>query len=237
MVFNRINVYLQIMEQIIDQQEITQRINELIQKSEKTIRRFAIDSKIDPSAFDKKTKGKLVWTIKDVNKISQNMKIRKGWLLDGEGEMCIAPDEFLEEIPAVPSRSYNAHVGVPYYNVDFSMGYDLMVNDQTTNCDYMINFTPYNKCDAWCNATGNSMLPTIASGDIIALKKINDFHFLISGEIYAIVTINDLRTIKRVKDNGKTITLIPDNKDYPEQTIDKHDIRMVFQVMGSMKKF
>jgi len=44
--------------------------------------------------------------------------------------------------------------GKPYYNVDFEMGYDLMVNDQTTNADYMIDFEPYNKCDCWCNARG-----------------------------------------------------------------------------------
>lgn len=136
-----------------------------------------------------------------------------------------------------PSRSFNPNVGVPYFNVDFEMGFDLMVNDQTTTPSYMINFHPYNKCTCWCNARGNSMHPTISSGDIIALRKIEDFRFLISGEIYAIVTQNELRTIKRVKDNGDTMTLIPDNKDYPEQTINKNDVLHVYQVMGSMKMF
>lgn len=151
------------------------------------------------------------------------------------GSENITDNESLNDIR--PSRSYNPSVGVPYFNVDFEMGFDIMENDQTTKCDYMINFQPYNKCNAWCNARGNSMHPTISSGDIIALRKIDDFRFLISGEIYAIVTSNDLRTIKRVKDNGSTITLIPDNKDYPEQTIDKNDVRYIYQVMGSMKMF
>ena len=133
-----------------------------------------------------------------------------------------------------PTRSYNHNVGVPYFNVDFEMGFDLMVNDQTTTPSYMINFHPYNQCTCWCNARGNSMYPTISSGDIIALKKIEDFRFLISGEIYAIVTKNELRTIKRVKDNIDTMTLIPDN---PEQTINKSDVLHVYQVMGSMKMF
>ena len=127
--------------------------------------------------------------------------------------------------------------GKPYYNVDFEMGYDLMVNDQTTNADYMIDFEPYNKCDCWCNARGNSMFPTISNGDVIAIKEIKDPSCLISGEIYAIVTTNELRTIKRIKDNGDTITLIPDNKEYPEQTIDKDMILKVFRVLGSMKVF
>jgi signal peptidase I len=81
------------------------------------------------------------------------------------------------------------------------------------------------------------MYPTIASGDIIAMKRIYDFRYLINGEIYAIVTSNGLRTIKRVRDNGDTITLIPDNKEVDEQTIPKSIITHVFLIKGSLKQF
>ena len=163
------------------------------------------------------------------------------WIFEGTGEM-IDPNSFKPTMKVLPSddmpiKTYDVHVGVPYYNVDFELGFDMMVNDQTNKPSYMIDFEPYNKCTCWCNARGNSMHPTISSGDVIAMREIRDFHSLISGEIYAIVTINDLRTIKRVKDNGKTLTLIPDNKDYPKQTIDKKEVRAVYQVMGSMKMF
>lgn len=40
------------------------------------------------------------------------------------------------------------------------------------------------------------MEPEINHGDIIALKKIEDKSFLPLGEVYAIVTTNDMRTIK-----------------------------------------
>ena len=151
------------------------------------------------------------------------------WLVTGNGNMLKEDDE-------KPVISYTE--GVPYYNVDFEMGFDLMVNDQTANPEYNISFSPYNKCDVWCNARGNSMYPTIASGDIIALKEIKDFSFLVSGEIYAIVTSNGLRTIKRLKDEGEDYVLIPDNKkDYSEQRINKHLVTRVYQVMGCMKMF
>ena len=164
--------------------------------------------------------------------------ISADWIWNGEGEMLEEFKPTVKELPSdMPVRSYDINVGVPYYNVDFELGFDLMVNDQTSNPDYMINFYPYNKCNAWCNARGNSMHPTISSGDIIALKSVEDFHFLISGEIYAIVTTNGLRTIKRIKDNGSTLTLIPDNKEYPEQNIEKKEVIKVYQVMGSMKMF
>ena len=165
------------------------------------------------------------------------------WLWDGSGDMLI--DETYKptikmlpsDFDTIPTKGYDKNVGKPYYNVDFEMGYDIMVNDQTRNPDYMINFTPYNKCDCWCNAHGDSMWPTISSGDVIAIKEVKDFSYLISGEIYAIVTKNDLRTIKRIRDNGDTITLIPDNKDYSEQVIEKDKIEKVFKVLGSVTMF
>lgn len=137
-----------------------------------------------------------------------------------------------------PTWSYDRNVGKPYYNVDFRLGFDIVANNQTVNPDYMIDFEPFNKCDCWCNATGKSMQPTISDGDKIAIKEVRDpKSCLINDEIYAIVTTNDLRTIKRVRDNGDTITLIPDNKECSEQTIKKEFILKVFKVIGSVKKF
>jgi SOS-response transcriptional repressor LexA len=72
---------------------------------------------------------------------------------------------------------------------------------------------------------------------MVALKQLEDFRYLISGEIYAIVTKNGLRTIKRVNDKGKNIQLIPDNKDYQEQFIPKEELLHVFVVKGCMKAY
>lgn len=219
-----------------NQKDIDSRIKTLIAESGLTVRKFAISVKLDVSNTTKKYNGGLPWTINDVEKLSSALNVRKGWLLTGEGEKFKAPEEFIEQVRRDnPVRS--TRTGIPYFNVDFEMGFDLLENDTTTNPDYMIDFAPYNKCTCWCNARGNSMYPTISSGDIVALKKIEDFHLLLTGEVYGIVTVNGLRTIKRIKDNGDTLTLIPDNKEYTEQTIDKQDILHVFQVMGSVRAF
>jgi phage repressor protein C with HTH and peptisase S24 domain len=155
------------------------------------------------------------------------------YLLTGKGELLL--EDQLNQ-PAI-YEIVQEHQGPPYYNVDFVGGFDLMENDQTVNPDYYINCRPYNDCDCWCNVHGNSMYPTIASGDIIAMKRIHDFSYLINGEIYAIVTNNGLRTIKRVRDNGDTLTLIPDNKEVDEQTIPKSIITHVYLIKGSLKQF
>ena len=232
----------QVLESFVDkdiqeeQVRMTERIMELIRESQHIPKTFALEADIELSLFLKKLEGKAVWSVADVHKICDTYRVRKGWLVDGEGQKFRLPDEVLETIPA--RRSYDTRVGRPYYNVDFAMGFDPSVNDQTVNPEYMIDFAPYNRCDCWCNAMGNSMYPTIAHGDKIAIKEVRDPQTcLISGDIYAIVTTNELRTIKRVRDNGDTITLIPDNKDYPEQTIPKSLILKVYKVMGSVKMF
>lgn len=219
-----------------EQTKMTGRIMELVRETQHLPKTFALEADIELSLFQKKLDGKATWSVADVHKICDTFKVRKGWLVDGEEPKYRLPDEVLETIPA--RRSYDTRVGIPYYNVDFMMGFDPRDNDQTVNPEYMVDFAPYNKCDCWCDATGNSMYPTIAHGDKIAIKEVRDPQScLISGDIYAIVTTNELRTIKRVKDNGDTVTLIPDNKEYPEQTISKELLLKVYKVMGSVKMF
>ena len=132
--------------------------------------------------------------------------INLDWLLSGKGEMlCKHP------VPTI-NREF---VGAPYYNVDFIGGFDIMMNDQTTNPDYYINYPPYNKEGVvWCNLTGHSM--------------------------DGIVT-EDYRTVKRIRLSSKEgyVRLIPSNKseEYCEQEIPISMIRKVYAVLGSIRKF
>lgn len=82
-----------------NQEEITSRILEVIEESDLSVRRFAISAGLDVSNFTKKTKG-TPWTINDINKICDTFRIRKGWLIDGEGQKFKAPEEMLDAIPA-----------------------------------------------------------------------------------------------------------------------------------------
>jgi phage repressor protein C with HTH and peptisase S24 domain len=153
------------------------------------------------------------------------------WLLTGTGNMLKTENGSSEPKPSIQK-------GRPYFNVDFELGFDMMVNDQTRNPEYLIDYPPYNdKATCYCNVTGNSMSPTIEGGDIIALKEIEDFSILLNDKIYAIVTTNDLRTVKRIEDKGEVIVLKPDNKEYTPQTIPRNKLSKVYQVIGSIKKF
>lgn len=131
--------------------------------------------------------------------------------------------------------------GRPYYNVDFIGGFDLVTNNQTINPEYYIDFPPYNKDGImWCNITGRSMEPQIGHGDIIALKEVVDWQSYLSyGEVYAIVTHNDLRTVKIVRkgSDANHIRLVPINtEEFDEQEIEKSMIMRIYAVVGCIKK-
>ena len=168
-----------------------------------------------------------------IDKISKTYpELNTNWLLTGEGGM------LLDSIDSVPQKSFTN--GVPYYNVDFIGGFDIVLNDQTAKPEYLIDFKKYNEATCWCNVTGHSMEPEITHGDIIALKKIEDKSFLPLGEVYAIVTTNGMRTIKRLgpSSDPKCYTLVPTNKspEYGIQELPKDMIEHIFQVLGCMKR-
>lgn len=164
--------------------------------------------------------------------------INASWLLSGEGNMLRSESEMVEKLPSV-NQTYE---GTPYFNVDFIGGFDVIVNDQTRNPDFYINYPPYNQEGVvWCNLTGHSMEPEISNGDIIALREVTTpIQYLPAGEIYGIVTA-EYRTVKRVRLSQKEgyIRLIPSNKseEYCEQEIPISMIIRVYAVLGSIRKF
>ena len=172
--------------------------------------------------------------------------LNSDWLLTGRGSMLknnepesVDNKEDIEE-KELPEVNYE-YKGAPYYNVDFIGGFDLVLNDQTNNPDYYINFPPYNKEGVvWCNITGHSMEPELNNGDFIALKEMTDpIEYLPYGEIYGIITDN-YRTVKRIRMSERKgfVRLIPTNKspEYGEQEIPISMIRKVFAVLGSMHR-
>ena len=138
-----------------------------------------------------------------------------------------------------PDINYDCK-GSPYYNVDFIGGFDLLINDQSINPEFFIDYPPYNKEGVlWVNLTGHSMEPELSNGDVIALKLMNtSIEYLPRNEIYAIVT-DDFRTVKRIELSDRTgyVRLIPSNPDYQSQEIPVSMITKVYAVLGSIRKF
>lgn len=173
-----------------------------------------------------------------LEKIARSFDININWLLTGEGNMLRTESGKEEKLPSV-NQTYE---GAPYFNVDFIGGFDVIVNDQTRNPDFYINYPPYNQEGVvWCNLTGHSMEPEISNGDIIALREVTTpIQYLPAGEIYGIVT-EEYRTVKRIRLSQKEgfVRLIPSNKseEFCEQEIPISMILKVYAVLGSIRKF
>ena len=82
-------------------------------------------------------------------------------------------------------------------------------------------------------ATGDSMLPLIASGDRVVIRKIESWDYFNYGQVYLIIT-NEYRFIKRVrrhpKDVENLILLRSENPNYDDIDLPKREIIHLFIV-------
>lgn len=157
------------------------------------------------------------------------------WLLTGKGDMLISEENL------TPTIATSHDVGRPYYDVDFTCSFGDFSDFGTNHPAYNINFQPFNKDGVtWVNATGHSMHPEVSSGDIIAIQKYENWRtYLPLGEMYGIITIHGMRTIKRIFKgaSAETYRLVPSNKEYDEEEIDKDIILDIYRVLGAFKAF
>ena len=161
---------------------------------------------------------------------SLDKEISLNWLLSGEGEML--------RVSQTDVKDYSSAAGVPYYAVDFLAGFDLVVNNQTSTPDGFISFPHIHGAQCWVDISGKSMSPLIDPGDVIALKKIEDWQVnILYGEVYALVT-EQYRTVKRIRKSeiDGCIRLVPENPDYDPQDIPVTSVIAIFQVLGCAKK-
>lgn len=252
-----------------EQQEcIAARIEELIELDLMDTRsNFARAVGIDASGLYKMLKGDMKITTTTLKKIANTYGVNIDWLAYGIGDTFKSEQdrttalqlsqtgrilERLEEDEQrklkekdeqpEPKVSLNPSVGRPYYDVDFLGGYGELFNDGPSAPLYNIDFPPYNKDGVtWCNITGHSMEPRINSGDIIALKEIVGWQdYIIYGEIYAIVTSNDMRTIKIIRKSKQPdhLRLVPINTtDFDEQDIPIKIITHLYKVLCSVSRY
>lgn len=163
------------------------------------------------------------------NKVAKQFEKEFGlshiWLIHGEGNM-------LNDV--APSGST-----VPVYEVDFNGGFVERYNDSVIEQCGSIDLPHYNKATCVVGVTGDSMHPLISSGDQIILREMPVvMDSILFGGIYAIVTDNDLRTVKRIRksDSPGCIDLEPINKDVADTTtISFGRIISLWQVMGCIK--
>ncbi|MCA4782865.1 hypothetical protein IF125_11475 [Empedobacter stercoris] len=153
---------------------------------------------------------------------------------------CGSNDEYVEveteEVESLPIKK------IPFYDVDFYSGFTKIFNDQTVAPSYYFYLPEFHNAQFAIKNSGKSMSKELGNDDILGLREVPEWQtYFPQGEIYAVVTTNDLRTIKKVrrdKDN-KYLVLIPkpldeDKFDYPEyEEVPISMVTALFQVVAS----
>lgn len=208
--------------------EVRKNLSLVIQDLKLNNNSFASMVEIDASNFSKKMKGEQNITSKDLSKLSR-ANINPDFLLTGKGDMYLGPVKSEKKFPESKA--------IPIYKETWGGGFLTFEDSSVTPVGYL--YMPEIKgATCWCRLTGESMRPEINSGDYICLKRIVDWdEFIVFGEIYAIDTVNDMRTVKYVErgDTDDEFKLVPANKEMKPQMIKKSVIRNMFRVINVMK--
>lgn len=222
---------------------VIERVAELIKELGLTPNAFAKEVGLGSSNLSRKLKGSTPFTAKDFVKICNSIGVNREWLETGEGEkrtysLGFDKDSLNRSIDKAFTQCAHGEDAKPFYDVDFALGFSEMYNDSPNLPMKYISVPGYEKTDFWCRTSGDSMKPLISNGDIIALKQILDWNeFLPMNEVYAIMTTNDLRTVKIIRkgSDNEHFTLHAINEEYEDQEIKMSAITKVFKVLGSLK--
>lgn len=171
---------------------------------------------------------------------TNNSGINLSWLLTGEGEML--NDGSSQTVPATIELQAQTELNEKnavkwYYELDASAG-DGLFEDSEINAPYKyINVPGFEGCFG-LNLTGDSMLNTAQSGDIVVVRP-REVQTIINGEIYLVVTRDSQRMVKRLVTSGYSedaiITCISDNPDktlYADMKIQASLVHKIFRVAG-----
>lgn len=231
--------------------DFTRRINEVLDHTGISNYRLAKDLRLSKSTIGNYRKGKSSPNGSILNSIAEYLEkegISSRWLLTGEGDM-IGKDPIQaniqdSETPAY-SRSKTSKKGVPYYDIDFTLSFVGVDNNQQVQPDTYVTHPFFDGCDYIVRASGQSMAKVIKHGDAMGLTKIENWQeFIPLGEVYAIVTNNGFRMVKVItkgKDEHhfKLISKPSDSKkdEFPDQEIKKSTIIQLFKLQASSHLF
>lgn len=221
-----------------------ERIKRLMEDRKMTTTAFSRIVDINQSNLSRKMRGVLPITELDIHKICKHIGVNEEWLTKGTGDiyteygLSLLKGEAWVEKPSDAFLKPREEKRIPFYDVEFELGFDEMFNDDPNVPSSYICVPGYDKADFWCKASGESMKPYINSGNYVALKEIEGWQdYITMNEAYAVITKNGLRTIKVIRKGSdeRHFTLHAYNEEFEDQEIDKTTILRIFKVIGILK--
>jgi len=128
-------------------------------------------------------------------------------------------------------------MGEPFYSHMPASAGQLDMGDEDITVERIS--IPGLRVSAYFPVVGNSMDPTIQSGDIVGIRKLDDIGRIRPNDIYLIFTRENERMLKRIRSiNGQSpyITLHSDNPSYEPFQVMKEQIAGVYKVVCIIRR-
>ena len=109
---------------------------------------------------------------------------------------------------------------------------ELYRDEQAGHPDFWVSIPFLRDCDYGTRAKGDSMHPLIRTNALIIGKRIHDFSVIIFGEIYTILTKNNIETTKYIHPHPtdpEWVLLVPYNDSAKTTPIPKADILKIWE--------
>jgi SOS-response transcriptional repressor LexA len=91
----------------------------------------------------------------------------------------------------------------------------------------------FQKHELFATCPGDAMAPRLCRGYLLALRKMADDATIINGEIYVVDTKSSGMFLRRLVDNGTSLTFIAENQqEFPDFDLDYSDVINIFRVVG-----
>lgn len=132
--------------------------------------------------------------------------------------------------------------GVPYFDIDIAASIKESFQDVVEVPEFYVDFKPFNDCTAYLPIWGDSMFPAYASGEIVAVKKIDNPSIILWGEAYLVITnaiANNMKTVKLLypHDDEDKIILRASNPNFRGDTvIPKDSIINLYAIKGKITR-
>ncbi len=148
---------------------------------------------------------------------------RTNWLLTGEGPMFDHKDKTQDSyIPLIPEKLFRA----PRINI-------LEYVTKSPDITRLPPVPHFQKHDLFARCHCDSMAPKIQRGYLLALRKLDPDTPIINGEIYCVDTKSNGMFVRKVTDNGNTLTFAAENpEDFPNFDLPREEIITILRVVG-----
>ena len=149
------------------------------------------------------------------------------WLIYGSGDMVSQPKNGVVQLNHVQK-------GSPVYDIDATCGAD--VRDMRFADEHIIGYVDLPDIKSGTQiirANGDSMLPVIHDGNMVAIREVTNWNTVFYGQIY-LVLLDEYRMLKYIRryedDELNYVILRSANADYDDMIVRKDSIRKLFIV-------